>query len=119
MGKRLTGRRGKGVKECFVMLTHSFLAEEAWLHLSSNSKVAYVYLRKQKKNASDDEEISLTYRAKDQPLPFRSYARAKRQLIEHGFLELTELGGLEKRVSRYRFSEKWRQWKKGVRFPYV
>ena len=101
------------------MLVHSFLEEEAWLDLTSNAKVAYIYLRKQKRNKEDNEEIKLTYRDNDQLLPFKTYYRAKKELIEHGFLELVDLGGLEKRPNKYRFSNKWKQWKPGMKFPYV
>ena len=118
MGKRYSGRRGKGTREPFVMISKRLLESPAWLDLSSNAKVIYIHLKKQKQNADCNEKIKLPYRdRRENPLSFRSFSRAIKALIEHGFVELEEKGGLERRPNVYRLSEKWEEWKEGTKYP--
>jgi hypothetical protein len=119
MGKRPLGRWGKGTHEPFIMIYKRQLESGAWLDLSYPAMVAWIYLKKQKNTDDCEEHIKLPYGDPDNPLSKRTFARAIKELIQHGFIELEQKGGLMKRPNIYKLSDKWETWKEDTPYPYI
>ena len=101
-------RKGKMIGESFVPVLRHMIESEAFKKLTNASRVAYLLLKSQIKNG-DQKEIIFPY-AHAQPYMNRNtFGRAIKQLIEFGFIEKMQYGGLYRRTNVYRLSEKWRK----------
>jgi len=101
------------------MIAKRQLESKAWLDLSSSAKVAWIYLKKQKNTNDCGEHIKLPYGDPDNPLSKRTFARTIKELIQHGFIELEQKGGLMKRPNIYKLSDKWETWNKDTPYPNI
>ena len=119
MGNRPLGRRGKGTHESFVMLDGSLLESEAWQDLPPTAMIAYIYLKKQKKNRDCNEHIKLPYNDPDNIFSKQTFSRSIKELVHHGFIEIEQKGGLMKRPNIYRLSNNWEAWKSDAPYPYI
>ena len=94
----------------------SMIQSKAWMQLSKNARLLYVYMKMQyygAKNLVDHPETDFVFNwalaSKTYKL-YSNYARFKSDrdmLIKYGFIEVIENGKNTRTKSIYRFSDKW------------
>jgi len=105
----MANKKGKKIEGQFVPLQHNLLESLAFQSLSKSSKVGLIYFYKDKKS-SHQETVVLTYpQAKkygvcSSPETFKTIKKA---LVEKGFLDPFEPGGLGKH-SIFKISYRWK-----------
>ena len=93
----------------FVPLPHNLMESEAYKSLKTTAKVAFLYFLRDKKSGHQTD-VTLTcsqaqrYRVCQSP---SSFAKAKRQLVKHGFLDPVDGGGLNA-PAIFRLSDRWK-----------
>lgn len=94
----------------------SMMQSNAWMQLSKNARLLYLYMKAQyygAKNIKEHPETDFVFNwalaSKTYKL-YSNYARFKSDrdmLIKYGFIELVENGKNTRTKSIYRFSDKW------------
>lgn len=94
----------------------TMIQSPAWMKLSKNARLLYVYMKLQyygAKNLPDHPATDFTFNWALVSKTYKLYSN-KRQfendrnmLIEHGFIEYIENGKCTRTKSIYRFSDKW------------
>lgn len=93
----------------FVMIVKYMLRSKAWQSLSNPARVAYVHL-KAKYNGSNGKDLSLTYSEMEPYMSRRTFSRAIKQLINCGFIELVQHGGLMRSPNIYALADDWKSY---------
>jgi len=93
----------------WVQLEHWLLDTPAWRHLSANARVIYVEI-KRRYNGKNNGLISLSAREAGEAINATHHtgARALAELLEHGFLAVTEDSSFSRKVHiarQYRLTE--------------
>jgi len=99
------------IKGGFVAMHHPLLDSVVYQVLSSTAKIAFMYFKRDIKNW-DQTEVSLTYSQAKNKGVCRSpstFDRAKRELVEKGFLDPLEPGGLNQRAV-FKLSYRWKRY---------
>jgi hypothetical protein len=97
----------------FAMITNEVICSPAFKQLTNTARTAYTLLRAQVKKKGQSEVIYPYSHATDY-MERRSFSKAIQQLIEVGFIEKKQSGGLYRRTNIYLFSDKWRGFKAGA-----
>ena len=95
-----------GDEKYFVRLGATLLQSEAFLKLSNKAKIAYIYMIAA---AKDGAEFIFPAREHARIMARATFAAAKRELIEAGFITEKENGYTERKETIYRFSLNWRR----------
>lgn len=82
----------------------------AFKKLTNAARVAYLLLKCQCKEAGQ-REVIFPYGHAEPYMTRHTYSKAIRQLVEFGFIEKSDRGGLFRRTNVYRLIEKWRAFK--------
>ncbi len=94
----------------------SMIQSKAWMQLSKNARLLYVYMKLQyygAKNLADHPETDFVFNwalaSKTYGLytNYKQFQNDKNMLITNGFIELIENGKNTRTKSIYRFSDKW------------
>ena len=94
----------------------SMIQSKAWMQLSKNARLLYVYMKLQyygAKNLADHPETDFVFNwalaSKTYGLytNYKQFQNDKNMLITNGFIELIESGKNTRTKSIYRFSDKW------------
>ncbi len=94
----------------------SMIQSKAWMQLSKNARLLYVYMKLQyygAKNLVDHPETDFVFNwalaSKTYGLytNYKQFQNDKNMLITNGFIELIENGKNTRTKSIYRFSDKW------------
>ncbi len=101
--------RGQKISGQFVPLQHQLLDSLAFQSLGNRAKVGLIYFHKDKKNGHQENLILTFPQAKEygvcsSPSTFDS---VKKELVEKGFLDSFEPGGLGK-CSVFKISNRWK-----------
>jgi len=94
----------------FAMITNEVIKSAAFKKLTNTARTAYTLLRAQVKKKGQSDVIYPYSDALDY-MERRSFSKAIKQLIEIGFIEKKQAGGLFRRTNIYIFSDKWRGFK--------
>lgn len=103
----------------FVPITHQMLESTAYKKLSGNAAKLLPYfirscVRCCKGRPDTTTQFDFTYgEAVKQGFARRTFYSAMMQLVEHGFIDLVEIGGLRgvgHSNSKYRLSDRWALW---------
>ncbi len=107
------------IKGGFILLPHYKTNSEPWRKCCTDANWVYCELLKKKKTgkADDDEklpinqreELRLTYSEVEYKMHSRRFTKAMKALVENGFIEVKEQGGLYRRKSIYVFSPGWKE----------
>lgn len=99
-------RRGERASSFVMIGRGTLLRSNEWKGLSAAAKILYLYL-KAKYNGSNNGQIRLHYSelrgVKGISSP-STISRAIRELEQKGWLEITNLGGLYRRINEYRLT---------------
>ena len=104
-------KKGKKIQGCFVPLEHRLLDSRAFHALTNNSKIAFTYFRRDRKNGYQ-MDLTLTlkqakgYGVCGSPTTF---TKIKRELVAYGFLDPLNPGGLNE-PAVFRESSRWKKW---------
>lgn len=92
-------RRMRAKSPPFVQLPIWVLHSPAWVHLTPNARCIYVAL-KERYNGRNNGEIAFSAREAGEALNLSHHTgnRALAELIEHGFLEVTEESNFNRKV---------------------
>lgn len=105
------GRTKKNRLPPFVAIYKETLKSDAWADLTNASRVAYVHLRS-KCVSKDQTEVTLSFREMERYMDPKTYARALKQLIDCGFINREQRGGLFRKRNFYTFPERWKTYQK-------
>lgn len=120
MGKRPSGRWGKwSSSEPFAMVPKRMLRSGAWKDLTFSAMVAWLYFKAEKTNKDCNEHIQLPYNEVAEIFASETFSNAIKALLDNGFLDIEERGGLMKRPTVYRLIDEWENWEKGKRWDGV
>lgn len=108
MGKR--NRKNK-IGEPFVPVIKHMIKSRAFKKLSNASRVAYLLLKAQC-NESGQREVIFPYSHAEDYMNRHTFGRSIKQLVEMGFIEKSDFGGLYRRTNVYRLTEGWRDFGK-------
>ena len=107
MSKR---KKQNHIGEPFVAILKPMVASPAFKKLTNASRVAYMLLKAQCREAGQ-REVIFPYGHAEPYMNRNTYSRSIKQLVEFGFIEKSDLGGLYRRTNTYRFIELWRSFK--------
>jgi len=97
----------------FLFITIEMVRSDAWKNLSSTARDVYVLLKSKKVKADDFEVVTLSYNEMEEYIDRHTIKSAIDQLIENGFITITQRGGLHRKRNYYHFSNQWRNIKRG------
>ena len=90
----------------FTFIEHSLVNSEAFKSLNINAK--WLYLEYKLRFYGDNRKhIILTYREAKNIMAIGTFIKARKQLIERGFIDVIKRGGLEKQPIIYGLSDRW------------
>jgi len=90
----------------FVMIEKSVLRSPDWKQLTHAQMLAYVYL-KANYNGSNNGEIPFTYASMEGVMSSRTLASALKGLVEKGWVEKTQYGGMYRYYCLYKLTGKF------------
>jgi hypothetical protein len=97
----------------FAMITNEVIHSPAYKFLTNTSRTAFTLLRAQVKKKGQSK-VKYPYSQAADYMTSRSFTKAINQLIEVGFIEKKQSGGLYRRTNIYLFSDKWCEFKAGA-----
>ena len=102
-------RNGKNkIEGPFVPILRHMIWCPAYKKLTNPARTAYLLLKAQVKE-NGQREVVFPY-AHAQPYMNRhTFSRSIKQLVELGFIEKSDFGGLYRRTNVYKFTDGWRQ----------
>lgn len=91
----------------FVMLPNKMIDSKAWQELSCYARVVYIEIR-HKWNGKNDGNLSYTYREAKKIMHINTFAKALRELINNGLIDIIRSGGLYKKCNIFGLSDRWK-----------
>ena len=88
-----------------IRLTQDMLMSRQFIGLSGNAKSLYLYM---KLWACGKIEFEYTITNAENVMPKSTFFRAKKELIDFGFIEIVKNGKFNKTKNIYKFTTKWR-----------
>ena len=97
----------KRKKKLFIQLRHDLYDSKEWRSLQWYSKLAYLRI-KRKYNPNKGEKITVSYREMEDEMCQATFGKAVKELLNVGFIEITQKGGLYRRRNYYILSYRWK-----------
>lgn len=94
-------------KKGFIQLYWDFYDSIEWKSLHWYSKLAYLRI-KRKYNPNNGDNVSVSYREMTDEMTQKTFGKAIKELIEVGFIEVVQKGGLFRRRNFYMLSYRWK-----------
>lgn len=108
-------RKGKESFERYVKLDEEMTETAAWTALSDGAIWNYIELRKSfNSKKGGNERLVLPYSKVAWRMSKGTYTKRMRELVEHGFVDVVDPGGLPRRPTVYRLSEKWKEFSRKI-----
>ena len=104
-GKR---SRKNQIEGSFVPVLKHMIKSAAFQKLTNASRTAYLLLKAQVKE-NGQREVVFPYTHAQPYMNRHTFSRSIKQLVELGFIEKSDFGGLYRRTNVYKFTEGWRQ----------
>lgn len=95
----------------FVFITKEMLRSDAFKKLTNASRIAYLLLRAQTCK-SEQATVKFPYSQAREYMKTNTFSCAIRQLMELGFIEKEQQGGLYRRTNIYSLIENWKLYKR-------
>ncbi|HRT81543.1 MAG TPA: hypothetical protein P5127_00110 [Oscillospiraceae bacterium] len=92
----------------FVAIMKEMLRSKAWQEIGHAARVAYIHLRAKCVTPNNHDEVTLSYKEMEKIMQRRSFARAIKELEQHGFIVKRQSGGLYRRRNFYTFTDAWK-----------
>ena len=93
----------------FTAIYDDMLYSDGYSELTNAARVAYLLLKSQCYK-SNQKSVKFSYNAAQRFMTRHTFSRAVKQLVEVGFVDKSQQGGLTRRSNVYTFSERWRKW---------
>lgn len=94
----------------FVKLDYEMLDSAAWKKLSDSSIWCYIELKKSFSIIKDGSyHLTLPYRKHLYHHATETISKSLKELLNFGFIDVIQRGGLFKKPSIYRLSDRWKQ----------
>jgi len=100
-------KKKKKYTEPFYMLTEKMVQSKAWEELDSYDKEAFTHIAI-KYNGKNKVDLSLTYKEANRLQSNHRFKDSIDHLVEYGFIDVIESGGVWKKCNIYGLSERWR-----------
>jgi len=97
----------KRKKPGFIQILWSMYDSKEWRSMHWYSKIAYLRI-KRKYNPNNGEKISVSYREMEDEMCQVTFGKAIKELIEVGFIEVIQKGGLYRKRNYYILSYRWK-----------
>lgn len=94
-------------KKGFIQIHWNFYDSKEWKSLHWYSKLAYLRM-KRKYNPNNGDHVAVSYREMSDEMSQQSFGRAIKELLEVGFIEVVQKGGLFRKRNFYVFSYRWK-----------
>ena len=104
----------KEIPAGFAMITNEVIHSPAFKALTNTARISFVLLRAHVKKKGQAEVI-YPYSQATEYMEKRTFFNTIRQLVDIGFIEKKQSGGLFRRTNIYLFSERWRGFKAGAK----
>jgi hypothetical protein len=107
---RKPGKRNRSgeIGEAFVPVVKHMIASSAFKKLTNAARVAYLLLKAQV-NKRGQRKVVFPYKHAEPYMNRHTFSRSIQQLVELGFIEKSDFGGLYRRTNEYQFIEEWRK----------
>lgn len=105
--KQGVSNMSKRKKKLFIQIHHDFYDSKEWKTLHWYSKLAYLRI-KRKYNPNNGDQVSVSYREMTDEMTQKTYGKAIKELLEEGFIEVVQKGGLYRRRNYYTLSYRWK-----------
>jgi len=93
----------------FTFIEHNIINSEAFENLSVHTKWLYFEF-KLRFYGDNKRKITLTKEEAKKIMAYGTFKKSRKLLIERGFIDYKERGGLYKRASIYALSERWKKY---------
>jgi len=93
----------------FTILEHNLVYSKAFEDLSIHTQWLYIQF-KLRFHGDNKRHIILTKEEAMKMMAYKTFKESRKLLIERGFIDYKERGGLEKRASIYALSERWKKY---------
>jgi len=100
----------------FTGIEDAILESQAWESITCAARVAYLHIRKDDKGYNRTE-LKLPYSQAEKLMGRKTFTRAIRMLVDHGFITINQPGGLMQHCTEYGLSDQWRYWKPPPMWP--
>lgn len=103
-------RKKQRIRDGFVPVPYPMIESDSWKRLSGIIVKLYIEILKRNwKSKNDCVEFIIPYSYYKDRIPISKpvFYKSIRELVNGGFLEKTELGGLFGKAAKYKFSNEW------------
>ncbi|MBA7533765.1 hypothetical protein ES705_26009 [subsurface metagenome] len=90
-------------------IEHNILNSEAWKGLKAHTKWLYFEF-KVRWHTDNTRNIIFTQKEIKKVMAIETFYKSRDQLIERGFIDIIERGGLEKQPAIYGLSDRWKKY---------
>lgn len=91
----------------FVRLFNELIESKAWRELSCYARTIYIEIR-YKYNGRNDKNLSYTYREGIKIMARNSFAKALKELVNNGLIDIIRSGGLYRKNNIFGLSDRWK-----------
>ena len=89
------------------MLPNELIDSKAWKELSCYARTVYIEIRRKCKSQNDNN-LSYTYREAKKIMHINTFAKALRELVNNGLIDIIRSGGLHKKCNIFGLSDRWK-----------
>lgn len=105
----MSKKKKNKIEGSYSVIEHNLANSEAFKDLSIYAKWLFMEF-KLKYNGKNARRISITKEEALKIMSYKTFKESRNVLIERGFIDYIERGGLEKRASIYGLSERWKKY---------
>ena len=103
------GKRKKKSGPPFIQLFHHMVNSEAWQNLSCYARTIYIEIAA-KHNGYNNGNLSYTFNEASKIMHRNTYAKALKELVSHGFVDVVRSGGCNKACNIFALSYRWKKY---------
>ena len=91
----------------FIMIPKKMIDSKAWQGLSCYARAVYIEI-KRKYNGSNKDNLSYTYREGIKIMARNRFAKALKELVNNGLIDIIRSGGLYRKSNIFGLSDRWK-----------
>ena len=105
----MSRKKKKKIDGNFTFIEHNIINSEAWKGLKANTKWLYFEF-KLRYHGDNIRHIIFTQKEAKNIMAIDTFVKSRNKLIESGFIEVIERGGLFKQPAIYGLSNRWKKY---------